>query len=259
MTKITLPPAEKTPWEVLSAVDLTGRIEKKNGLSYVSWAWAWGELKNHYPHAWFRKHEGDRGYPCFYDPQGYAFVKVTVGLDKTTDHEVTEMLPVLDHRNKPIQAPSSFDINNALQRCLAKAIAYLGLGHYIYAGEDLPDVPTEGSTGAQASAGTSTPQNQQTPSQGASNAQNAPTVFAPNTEPVQQSFAANVIAATLIEFIPHCTDDQMLTRYYSLNKSARDYLLQKDKEQHDAVVAAFSAAKKKLAAQKNETQQQEGV
>lgn len=259
MTKITLPPTEKTPWEVLSAVDLTGRIEKKNGLSYVSWAWAWGELKNHYPHAWFRKHEGNNGYPCFYDPQGYAFVKVTVGLDKTTDHEVTEMLPVLDHRNKPIQAPNAFDINNALQRCLAKAIAYLGLGHYIYAGEDLPDVSPEGSTGALAPGATSATSNASSPAASGPVTPNAPTLFAPDSTPVQQTYAVDTIVATFMNFIPLCNDEMTLTRFYAVNKSAREYLAMKDKEKHDAVLAAFSEAKKKLAVPKTETQQQEGV
>lgn len=247
MTKITLP--EKTPWEILSGIDLTDKIEKKNGLSYISWAWAWGELKRHYPHAWYRKHEASNGYPCFYDVQGYAFVKVTVGLDKTTDHEVTEVMPVLDHRNKPIQGPNAFDVNNALQRCLAKAIAYHGLGHYIYAGEDLPpetqsEAPTMGGNGSQ---GVSTPGNPQTPHSEASSQANAPTVFDPVGQVAAQSHSVQSLVATFLAFIPLCSDEKTLTRFYSMNKGARNYLAEKDSASHDQVVAAFTQAKKKFA------------
>ena len=130
--------SEKSPWEVLSQIDVSNHIEKKNGLSYLSWAWAWGTLKKHYPYAEFKKHCDNRGLPYFKDESGFAFVQVTVNLTSTGEDKVTEYLPVLDHRNKPIQNPDAFAVNNALQRCLTKAIAYLGLGHYIYAGEDLP-------------------------------------------------------------------------------------------------------------------------
>lgn len=248
MTKITLP-TEKTPWEILSAIDLTDKIEKKNGLSYISWAWAWGELKRHYPHAWYRKHEGANGYPCFYDVQGYAFVKVTVGLDKTTDHEVTEMMPVLDHRNKPIQGPNAFDVNNALQRCLAKAIAYHGLGHYIYAGEDLPqEVQAEAQNmGGSQHQGVSAPGQASTPSSVPHSEPTAPTVFAADGKVAAQTHAVETIVATFMAFIPTCTDQKTLTAFYSVNKGARNYLAEKDKAAHDQVVAAFSEAKKKLA------------
>lgn len=246
MTKIT-PPAEKTPWEVLSAVNLADKVEQKNGLSYISWAWAWGELKRHYPYAWFRKHD-EKGYPCFHDIQGYAFVKVTVGLDRTGDHEVTEMLPVLDHRNKPIQGPNAFEVNNALQRCLAKAIAYLGLGHYIYAGEDLPpDVAGAGQEAPSGQAGGQVPPNPQTPPSGPSS-HNAPTIFGPGGGVQAQSHSVDVITATFLAFIPTCTDEKMLTQFYSVNRGARDYLLHRDKEKHDTVIAAFSEAKKKFTA-----------
>jgi hypothetical protein len=58
-------------------------------------------------------------------------------------NSVTQIHPVLDARNRPILAPSSFDINTSIQRCLVKATALHGLGLYIYAGEDLPQAVTE--------------------------------------------------------------------------------------------------------------------
>ena len=72
------------------------------------------------------------------DVNGYAYVQVTVRIP-SANTEATEIMPVLNHANKAIQHPDSFQVNTSLQRCLAKAIANLGLGMYIYRGEDLPD------------------------------------------------------------------------------------------------------------------------
>tara|TARA_X000001388_G_scaffold8631_1_gene5322 strand:- start:8921 stop:9631 length:711 start_codon:yes stop_codon:yes gene_type:complete len=124
-------------WKKLSAIDVNEHTEQKNGMTYLSWAWAWGIVKATYPNARFTKHqfEGPNGKrPYMIDEHGYAFVMVTVNIE---GEEQTEVLPVLKG-NKPIQGPNSFEVNTALQRCLVKALAYFGLGHYIYAGEDLP-------------------------------------------------------------------------------------------------------------------------
>lgn len=127
-------------WKVLSEIDVNGHTEKKGNLTYLSWAWAWGELKNHFPRAQYEKHYFDQGglsVPYAVDANGFAFVMVTVTVEGLSH---TETLPVLDHKNKPVNQPDAFQINTSLQRCLAKAIAMHGLGHYIYAGEDLPNV-----------------------------------------------------------------------------------------------------------------------
>jgi hypothetical protein len=130
----------KTVWERLSKIDVSDHTEKKGNLTYLSWAWAWGTLKNEYPGASFHKHffdhiskDGEMKLPYTVDGEGYAYVRVTV---KVEDAEVTETLPVLGNSNRPVKSPDSFAVNTSLQRCLAKAIAYCGLGHYIYAGED---------------------------------------------------------------------------------------------------------------------------
>ena len=126
----------KSVWNTLSAVDVNKYAEKKNGFTYLSWAWAWSMLKDHYPDATYHKHIFN-GLPYMLDPNGYGYVQVTVSVP-SLDSSCTEIMPVLNHANKPIQNPDSFEVNKSLQRCLAKAIAALGLGAYLFQGEDLP-------------------------------------------------------------------------------------------------------------------------
>lgn len=237
--------SEKSPWEVLSQIDVSKHIEKKNGLSYLSWAWAWGVLKKHYPHAWFRKHENLKdGMPYFHDANGFAFVRVTVGLDATTDYEVTEFLPVLDHRNRPIQNPDAFSVNNALQRCLTKAIGYHGLGHYIYAGEDLPD--QDDGTAAQrpggaasAAGGSGTGQKKASGSTGAPSGPEVPQVSTDGAAP-------ETVAEVFLQFIPTCADVKTLNGFYTKNKSAMEYLEATSSDLHGKVMAAFKDQKQNL-------------
>ncbi len=238
---------EKSPWEILSRIDVSDRIEKKSGLSYLSWAWAWGTVKDHYPYAWFVKHTAPNGMPYFIDGQGFAFVRVTVGLDRTGDHDVTEMLPVLDHRNKPIQGPNSFDVNNALQRCLAKVIAYHGLGHYIYAGEDMPaeavgepekQAPAPAGAGQQAGASAhvagSQPQETTIP------------MVKPDGETEPVVAAAKTVTAVFLSFIPAMADEKSLTEFYTKNKLGIAYLLSTSPDDHKAVMAAFASRKAEI-------------
>ncbi len=140
--------APKSVWETLSRIDVSDHTEEKNGFTYLSWAWAWQTLKEHYPHARFVKHHDvETGLPYFKDGEtGNAFVRVTVDTGASPDgerEEATETFPVLNYANKSIANPDSMEINTALQRCMTKAISYLGLGAYIYAGEDLPPGPRE--------------------------------------------------------------------------------------------------------------------
>ena len=121
-------------WATLSKVDVSEHCETKGGFTDLSWSWAWSPLQTDYPDATCEKHLFD-GLPYMLDAQGFAFVQVTVTI---VGQSATEILPVLNHSNKPIKNPDSFAVNTALQRCLVKAIAFHGLGHYVYAGEDLP-------------------------------------------------------------------------------------------------------------------------
>lgn len=127
--------SSKSVWETLSVIDCNDHTETKNGLTYLSWAWAWGTLKKHYPTARFEK----MGLEKFDD--GTCMVRVQVWIppennDTFADNieTVEELLPVLDYKNKPVASPNAFDINSAYQRCLVKCLAYMGLGMYIYQG-----------------------------------------------------------------------------------------------------------------------------
>ena len=127
--------------ERLASIDCRDHIKKKGKFSYLSWAWAWDTLKRECPEATFTKHtfpyKDGQGYvPYMIDEEGFAYVQVSVHVEGETQ---TEVFPVLNHSNNPIRSPGSFDVNTALQRALVKAIAMLGLGLYIYAGEDIPE------------------------------------------------------------------------------------------------------------------------
>lgn len=131
-------------FEKLSIIDCSKYVEKKNGLSYISWAWAWSLLKRSIPDASYKVYEREtESGPVNYFTDGKtAWVKVSVTV---YGFETVEELPVMDFRNKAIKLESvdSFAVNKTIKRCLVKAIAMAtGLGLYIYAGEDLPEVTT---------------------------------------------------------------------------------------------------------------------
>lgn len=124
-------------FEKLNVINVNEHAEKKNGLTYLSWAWAWAEVKKAYPEATYTIYENEAGW--FYHTDGKtAWVKTGVTVNGI---EHIEYLPVMDYRNKSIPANNitSFDVNKAIQRSLTKACARHGLGLYIYAGEDLPE------------------------------------------------------------------------------------------------------------------------
>lgn len=121
----------------LNNINVNGKTEQKNGLTYLSWAWAWGEVKKMFPDATYTIYENADG--CFYHTDGKTcWVKTGVTVNGL---EHIEYLPVMDFRNKSIalESVTSFDVNKAIQRSLTKAVARHGLGLYIYAGEDLPE------------------------------------------------------------------------------------------------------------------------
>lgn len=149
-------------FEKLSQINVNDKTENKNGLTYLSWAWAWQEFKKIYPEATYKIKRNEQGMPYIYDENlGYmVFTEVTV---ENLTHEM--WLPVMDSANKSmknksynykvkeysygkptgnmiektVEAATMFDINKTIMRCLTKNLAMFGLGLYIYAGEDLPE------------------------------------------------------------------------------------------------------------------------
>lgn len=121
----------------LNAINVSDKIEKKNGLSYLSWAYAWGELKKLHPDANYTIYENKDGWNYFTDGKT-CWVKTGVTVNGL---EHIEYLPVMDFKNKsiPLDLVTSFEVNKTIQRSLTKAVARHGLGLYVYAGEDLPE------------------------------------------------------------------------------------------------------------------------
>lgn len=121
----------------LYGVNVNGHTEKKNNLTYLSWAWAWGEIKKRHPDATYTVYENADGWNYHTDGRT-CWVKTGVTVNGI---EHIEYLPVMDYKNKSIPAENvtSYDVNKSIQRSLTKACARHGLGLYIYAGEDLPE------------------------------------------------------------------------------------------------------------------------
>lgn len=139
----------------LNHINVNEHTKNKNGLTYLSWAWAWGEVKKEYPLADYEiKKFGEEEKPYLFDKDLGYMVFTTVTIQGLT-HEM--WLPVMDNRNNAmtdhtqkitkfkkevtVQKATMFDINSAIMRCLTKNLAMHGLGLYIYAGEDLPQEP----------------------------------------------------------------------------------------------------------------------
>ena len=125
-------------FETLNSINVNEHTEQKNGLTYLSWAWAWTEVKKAFPDANYTNNENNDGSNYFTDGRtGWVKTGVTIN-----GIEHIEYLPIMDFRNKSIALENitSFDVNKAIQRSLTKAVARHGLGLYIYAGEDLPTV-----------------------------------------------------------------------------------------------------------------------
>ncbi|BAQ90183.1 rad52-like recombinase [uncultured Mediterranean phage uvMED] len=127
-------------WETLSTINVSERVEKKYfknkktgreyGLSYLSWAWAWAEVKKRYPTASYEIHDD------IFFPDNTVETRVSVTIEDQT-HMM--WLPVMDFKNDAKVNPTSREVSDTRMRCLTKAIAMHGMGHYIYAGEELPE------------------------------------------------------------------------------------------------------------------------
>ena len=202
-----------SPLDLLK-INVNEHTEKKNGLTYLSWAWAWAEVLKADPKANFKVEMFD-GTPLM--PVGGSYmVWVTVTM---FDKPITCMLPVLDYRNKPIPTPNAFDVNTSIMRCLVKAIAMHGLGLYIYAGEDMPEEEKK--------------------------------VVEVETQEAKAEVEVNpanmkLFADAMIEYVSICNTEEALKSYWKANHTQLDVLKAFDKELYTSVLARFTEAKTNL-------------
>ena len=122
----------------LNQINVSQHIERKGNFAYLSWPYAVAQLRQVDATAIWNVVRDSNGFPYLKTDCGF-FVEVEVTVNGV---RLSQIHPVLDARNKPIEQPSAFDINTSIQRCLVKAIALHGLGLYVYAGEDLPEGAT---------------------------------------------------------------------------------------------------------------------
>ena len=211
----------------LLKLNVNEHVEKKQNLSYLSWAWAWAEALKADPTANFEvKTFDDKPYM---DVNGTGMVWVTVTM---FGKPMTCFLPVMNHRNQPIQNPDSFQVNTAIMRCMTKGLALHGLGLYIYAGEDLPeDAPAEPViVKALTPDGTATADVKVNTGQADANAE--------------------LFAEGMMTYTTHCTDVKGLNSYWKANQAQLDALKVSHPDLYDRVRNRFAELKKQLSESK---------
>jgi len=212
----------------LLKLNVNDHVEKKQNLSYLSWAWAWAEALKADPAATFevktfpREHYSEVPYM---EINGTAMVWVTVTI---FGKPMTCFLPVMNHRNQPIQNPDAFQVNTAIMRCMVKGLALHGLGLYIYAGEDLPQIEETAPVIVKAVTpdGTATVDVQVNTGQADANAQ--------------------LFAEGMMTYTNHCTDVKGLNSYWKANQGQLDALKVSHPDLYGQIRNRFAELKKQL-------------
>ncbi len=211
----------------LLKLNVKDHTEKKNGLSYLSWAWAWTEALKADPAANFEVKMFDGGESPYMSINGTGMVWVTVTM---FGKAMTCFLPIMDHRNKPIQQPDAFQVNTALMRCMTKALALHGIGLYIYAGEDLPEQDEPVKTEAKAP---------------------VKTVEAKARDDQDDANIA-LFGQSMIDFVDICKSTQDLMSYWKANQEKIERLQANNAAMYEKVVSVFKTARAKLKETENE-------
>ena len=220
-----------SPLDLLK-VNVNDHTEKKNGLTYLSWAWAWAEVLKADPTSTFEVQLFDRADGTqmpYMDVNGTGMVWVTVTI---FNKPMTCMLPVMNHRNQPIQNPDAFQVNTAIMRCMTKAVALHGLSLYIYAGEDLPESDEKEAP--------------------------APVAAVPKTKPKADETLDNsdasrqLFADGMIEYTTHCTTVAGLNSYWKSNQLQLDSLKVTHPDLYQGVLTKFQELKKSFTEKPNE-------
>lgn len=202
-------------WNTLSRVDVSAQAKKKNGLTYLSWAWAWGVLMEHYPDAQYYFSDEQ------YEENGTCMVYCTI---KIGDCSREMWLPVMDFRNKAIPHPTMRDISDTRMRALTKCMGMFGLGHYIYAGEDLPP-DSDGATKAEGKKA-------------------KPPAGSNGVSKNDDHWRA--VEETILVFIEDAEDFDSLKGYWLDNKKALTDMSSSSPERYENVLSKFSEKKRSL-------------
>lgn len=211
----------------LLKLNVNDHVEKKQNLSYLSWAWAWAEALKADPAATFEVKTFD-GKP-YMDVNGTGMVWVTVTM---FGKPMTCFLPVMNHRNQPIQNPDSFQVNTSIMRCMTKGLALHGLGLYIYAGEDLP----QGSETEPVIVKAVTPD-------GTAMADVEVNTGSPDAN-------AELFAEGMMTYTNHCTDVKGLNSYWKANQAQLDGLKVSHPDLYGQIRNRFAELKKQLSENK---------
>lgn len=224
-----------SPLDLLK-VNVNDHTEKKNGLTYLSWAWAWAEVLKADPSSTFDVqtfHNKDGIEMPYMDVNGTGMVWVTVTI---FNKPMTCMLPVMNHRNQPIQNPDAFQVNTAIMRCMTKAVALHGLSLYIYAGEDLPesDAPT---TMGELTKKEDAPKYEK--------------IIEKTAPKIDETLAQNnsdasrkLFADGMVEYTTHCTTVAGLNSYWKSNQLQLDSLKVTHPDLYEVVLKKFQELKK---------------
>lgn len=212
----------------LLKLNVNEHTEKKNGLTYLSWAWAWAEALKADPAATFEVKTFARDQYTevpYMDVNGTGMVWVTVTM---FNKPMTCMLPVMNHRNQPIQNPDAFQVNTAIMRCMTKALALHGLGLYIYSGDDLPEEDAKAAP--------------------------TPVAEAPKPKPVAKAnetldnsdASRQLFADGMIEYTSTCTTVAGLNSYWKSNQLQLDSLKVTHPDLYQGVLTKFQELKKQF-------------
>jgi len=258
-----------SPHDLLK-INVNEHTEKKNGLTYLSWAFAWAEALKADPAATFNVHTFNRDQysPMPYmDVNGTGLVWVTVTM---FGKPMTCMLPVMDYKNKPILNPDAFAVNTAIMRCMTKALALHGLGIYIYAGSDLPESDAPANMGelfkkeddaayekTLAKIAPKTTMGELTKKEDAPKyekiiAKTAPKVLvkAQPTEWDPSDESRKFFTESMIEWTTHCTTVAGLNSYWKSNELQLDSLKATHPPLYEEVLSRFKTLKLQLTEEK---------
>ena len=230
-----------SPLDLLK-LNVNEHTEKKNGLTYLSWAWAWQEALKADPTANFNVKTFMRDQYTevpYMDINGTAMVWVTVTM---FDKPMTCMLPVMNHRNQPIQNPDAFQVNTAIMRCMTKALALHGLGLYIYSGDDLPEEDAK-------AAPTPKTMGELTKQEGAPKYEK----ILAKTAPLQvgegwdnSDASRKLFADGMVEYTATCTTVAGLNSYWKSNQLQLDSLKVTHPDLYQQVLSKFQELKKQF-------------